>query len=151
MFKPISLLAVLAISLLFGCATQTPTSSSGKVFDSPIGEWTELYEQSGGHEIPVGGQGASTGTLKQTIIDETRGISSNNQRVEFYEIDDQGRWKGYWISDQALTKYYICDEKKSGSSFWGEITYQFNEAYNQYTGTWDRCGEGKKFWVKGFR
>jgi hypothetical protein len=150
MFQPIKVLLVLSISLVIGCATSSSseTSSSGKVFDSPIGEWTEQYESTSG-EIPSGTDG-KTKTIKFTIIDETRG-TSHNQRLEFYAIDEQGRWKGYWIHKKTQDKYWICDEEKGGSPFWGEIIFQFNETYNQYTGTWDKCGEGDKFPIKGFR
>ena len=148
MFQPTKVLLVLSISLVFGCAT--PTSSSGKVFDSPIGEWTEQFESSGGYEIDPGVD-TPTLTSKLSIIDKNRAIySRHNGRVEFYEIDEQGRWKGYWIHE-TMTKYYVCGEEKGGSVFWGKMVYEFNEAYNQYTGTWDRCGEGEIYAIKGFR
>jgi hypothetical protein len=148
MFQSIKVLLVLSISLVIGCATSP--SPSGKVFDSPIGEWTDQYETTGGGEIPSGVDGKIK-TTKIIIIDETRAIYPGlNGRVEFYAIDEQGRWKGYWI-DETLSKYFLCSEEKGGSPYWGEIIYQFNETYNQYTGTWDKCGEGKKYSTKGFR
>ena len=88
-------------------------------------------------------------TGKVTIVDETKGSYTNPVgRIEFYAIDDQRIWKGYWIEESGST---ACPEEKSGSMFWGEQIYQFNEAYNQYIGTWDSCGEGPKYGSKGFR
>lgn len=88
---------------------------------------------------------------KFTIVDETKGIyASPPGRVEFYSIDDQRRWKGYWINTTG-EKSFLCSEEKGGSSYWGEMIYQFNETYNQYTGTWDKCGQGKKYAIKGIR
>jgi hypothetical protein len=148
MFQSIKVLVVLSISLVIGCATSP--SPSGKVFDSPIGEWTDQYETTGGGEVPSGADGIIK-TTKFIIIDETRAIYPGlNGRVEFYAIDEQGRWKGYWI-DEHLTKYFLCSEEKGGSPYWGEIIYQFNETYNQYSGTWDKCGKGKKYAISGVR
>ena len=144
MSNPTRALAMLSISLLFGCAT----GPSGKVFESPIGEWTEYYEGSMG-EIDVGAADGMTRTAKFAIIDENSGVYKR-VRVQFYAKDEQRRWRGFWIMNTA-SKYNLCPEKKEGSDFWGETVFQFNEAYNQYTGYWDRCGEGKKYAIRGVR
>lgn len=127
-------------TLALGCAT----GPSGKVFDSPIGAWTENYESSTG----VGGV---TKTSKFIIIDDTRGTYTHpSGRVEFYAIDEPRRWRGYWINESG-EKSFLCSAEKSGSPYWGEMIYQFNASYNQYTGSWDKCGKGKKYAIKGFR
>ena len=28
---------------------------------------------------------------------------------------------------------------------WGVTTFKFNESYTEFEGTWDYCGEGKKY------
>ena len=146
LFHSTKTISILSAFLLVSCAT----APSGDNYDSPIGEWTDQYETTGGGEVPSGA-GGTTKTTKFIIIDETRAIYPGlNGRVEFYAIDEQGRWKGYWI-DEHLSKYFLCYEEKGGSPYWGEIMYQFNETYNQYTGTWDKCGEGKKYAISGFR
>ena len=61
-------------------------------------------------------------------------------------VDDQGRWEGYWVESGN-----DCTEKKHGSNSWGVSIYQFNETYNEYEGTWDMCGEGKKYKMTGVR
>jgi hypothetical protein len=146
LFHSTKTISILSALLLVSCAT----APSGDNYDSPIGEWTEHFESSGGGEVPSGPDGMTL-TSKLTIIDKNRATYSKlNGRVEFYEIDEQGRWKGYWIHE-TMQKYFLCPEEKGGSPFWGEIVYQFNETYNQYTGTWDKCGEGKKYAISGVR
>jgi hypothetical protein len=139
MFHSTKTLSMLSTLLLISCAT----APSGKSFDSPIGVWSEQYESSTG----IGGIRKRS---KVTIIDETKGTYTNpSGRIEFYAIDGQRRWKGYWINQSGT--YNLCSEEKGGSPYWGENIYQFNEAYNRYTGTWDFCGEGQKYALSGVR
>jgi hypothetical protein len=128
----ILLTAVLQIS----CAT----GPSGEIFDSPIGQWTERFEMVNG----------STSTAQLHIVDQNHATytSPHPGRIEFYAVDEQGLWKGYWINE---TGRYTCAEEKNGSRFWGESIYQFNETFNRYTGSWDACGEGHKYAVNGYR
>jgi hypothetical protein len=135
MLYPARFLVLLSSILIVGCAT----GPSGMTFDSPIGEWNEKVEKkSGGH-------GASI----LTILDETKAIYTNpSGRIEFHTIDAKRKWTGYWILENS---HNPCSEKKSGSLHWGETIYQFNETYNQYTGTWDNCGAGRKYKLSGVR
>jgi hypothetical protein len=111
---------------------------SGESFNSPLGEWSERYQDEGG-------QWKSS---KVTIVDETKARYTNpNGQVFFYSIDDQGKWEGYWVESREDR----CLEKKYGSNSWGVMVYQFNDAYNRYEGTWDWCGQGKKYFLKGVR
>jgi hypothetical protein len=134
MLNSIRVLAILSTLLIIGCAS----GPSRKTFDSAIGVWNVRYE------IPYGSPLSS----KLTIIDETGGTYSHLARVEFYAIDEQRNWKGYWTLE---TGFYACLEKKNGSIYWGESMFQFNETYNEYTGTWNFCGEEQKFATKGVR
>jgi hypothetical protein len=135
MFRSLKVLLTLSILLAIGCAT----APSGKTFDSAMGVWSDKYQTSMG----------KTRSSVVTIIDKTKGTYTNpDGRVEFYSIDDQRTWKGYWIEESGSDP---CSTEKSGSMFWGEQIYHFNETYNQYTGTWDFCGEGKKYSFKGVR
>ena len=150
MFQSLKAILLLSISLVFGCATSAPTSSSGTVYDSPIGKWTEHYEFVMG-EVTVGAGHSTTKTTRFTIFDETSG-KYDETRVEFYALEEPRRWKGYWIGGgSGWTKYFLCDEQKGGSDYWGETVFEFNETFNQYTGYWDRCGEGGKFAIRGVR
>jgi len=127
--------ALLTTILNSGCAT----GRSGMTFDSPVGVWSERYE------TPLGSQRSS----KVTFIDESRATYTNPEgRVEIYETDQQGRWKGYWIIASGSN---ACSEEKDGSVFWGEQVYQFNETYNRHKGTWDICGQGPKYAISGLR
>lgn len=137
MLNLLKICALLSITLIFGCAT----GPSGMTFDSPVGEWSEKYERMNDR---------GTRTHKFTMIDETKGTYPSSQKVEFYAIDEQRRWKGYWIMKTG-TNTNMCSEEKSGSPYWGVQVYQFNETYNQYTGTWDVCGEGQKYKTRGVR
>ena len=112
---------------------------SAMYFDSPIGEWSEQYQEMNG----------AWNLSKVTIIDETKGTYTNpDGRIQFYAIDEQGRWNGYWIEESGSTS---CSEEKSGSNYWGEYIFQFNDTYTQYEATWDVCGEGQKYPTKGVR
>jgi hypothetical protein len=120
--------------LVIGCA-----GPSGKSFDSPVGEWNSQIE-------PPYGAPKST---KLTIIDETRATYTwRNGRIFFYSTDERGRWEGYWVEDSGQLK---CSEKKDGSINWGVSIFQFNEAYNKFTGEWDSCGDGQRFGWDGSR
>jgi hypothetical protein len=128
-------LVMLSTLVIISCAT----APSGKTFDSAIGVWSDKYTTSMG----------KTRSSVVTITDETRGAYTNpDGRIEFYSIDDQRAWKGYWIEESGTKP---CPTEKSGSMYWGEQIYQFNETYNQYTGTWDFCGKGEKYSFKGVR
>ena len=131
---------LLSTILVIGCAS----GPSGKSFDSPIGEWNEEWE------MPET-RGADWRLQKVTIIDETRGTFTSHAttgRIQFYAIDDQGRWMGHWV--QILSSA-PCVEEKDGSRYWGVNIYQFNDNYSEYQGTWDNCGEGHKYRTKGYR
>jgi len=134
MLHSIKVLAMLLALLIVGCAS-TP---SGMSIDSPIGEWSEQYESMSG----------DMRSSKVTIIDESMGTYTNpDGRSEFYAIDE-GRSKGYWIEEGGSDP---CSEEKGGSMFWGEQNFEFNDTYDQYEGTWDMCGEGRKYTTKGVR
>ena len=136
MFHSTKALLMLSTLLIISCAT-TP---SGKNFDFPIGVWNEKYTSMNG----------KTHSSEVTIIDKTEGSYTNPRggRFEFHSTDDQYTWKAYWILESGDRS---CSTEKGGSKFWGEQIFQFNETYNQYTGTWDYCGEGTKYWTKGVR
>ncbi len=68
--------------------------------------------------------------------------SFHNGHILFSAVDDQGLWKGTWVEDQWGTIH--CGDQIDGSSTWGEAIFQFDETYNEYKGTWDPCGSGRK-------
>jgi len=113
-------------------------SQSEVTYDSPVGDWVGEYE-------------TMKGGLKKdsiTIVDETTGKDTlSGESTYFYSVDDQGRWEGYWVEAGG----WRCVEKKHDSNMWGVSIYQFNEANNEYEGTWDMCGEGKKYKMTGVR
>lgn len=127
---------LLTLTALTGCAS----GPSGEAFDSPVGLWTERFEM----------VNASTHTAQVHIVDENHATytSPHPGRIEFYAVDEQGRWKGYWINQ---TGRYACAEEKNGSRYWGESIYRFNQTFNRYTGTWDVCGEGPNYALEGYR
>jgi len=119
---------LLSTVLIIGCA-----GPSEKSFDSAMGEWSWTYE------LPSANRAAGT----MTIIDETKATYSHaNGRILFYAIDDQGKWEGYWVQ---ISAGHVCPNKKDGSTNWGVAIFQFNDAYNKFSGTWDYCGDGELF------
>jgi hypothetical protein len=86
-----------------------------------------------------------------TIVDEAKATYPSNQngRILFYAIDDQRKWEGYWVQD--IDGGGRCADKKDGSTYWGAVTFRFNETYTQWKGNFDFCGVGRKFPWDGFR
>jgi len=139
MNRPLIIRLVVWISLVAPslCLPGGAHAAEDESFDSPVGEWSEQYKY-----------GSQWRSSEVTIIDETKATYTNpNGQVFFYAIDDQGKWEGYWV--EALGGR--CLEEKYGSKKWGVMIYQFNDAYNKYEGTWDRCGQGPKYPMKGVR
>lgn len=127
---------LLSAVLVLGCAI----GPSGKSFDSAIGKWNSTYQKidSGSYSTPI------------TIIDETKATYPNRHgQISFHAIDDQRKWEGYWL--EKWGKNYVCAEARDGNAAWGRVMFQFNDQYNRFTGEWDFCGEGKKYWWNGFR
>ncbi len=125
---------LLSTSLIIGCA-----GPSGKSFDSAMGEWSWQFEYPSG--------GFSSG--KMTIIDETKATyTDRNGRILFHTIDDQGKWEGYWVESSGS---HSCSDKKDGSTDWGAVTFQFNDAYNRFSGKYNFCGDSQDFDWDGAR
>ena len=121
--------------LIIGSAS----GASGKTFDSALGEWSSIFQ----------GSDCQLNRIQLTIVDETKAIypSYRNGRIFWYAIDDQRKWEGYWIDEIAGN----CIEKKYGSTYWGVVTFRFNETYTEWKGEFDECGEGRKYPQDGFR
>jgi hypothetical protein len=129
MLNLVKTFVLLSTILIIGGAS----GSSGKSFDSAMGEWSWQYE------VPSGRFYSG----KMTIIDETKATYTfNNGRILFYAVDDQGKWEGYWVEDPGA---HGCSDKKDGSYNWGVAIFQFNDAYNKFRGKYDFCGEGSRF------
>ena len=125
---------LLSTILIIGCA-----GTSGKSFDSAMGEWNLRFHPPSG--TPV--------SAKLTIIDETKATYTwMNGRILFYATDGQGKWEGYWVEDAGQ---HDCSDKKDGSTDWGAGVIRFNDAYNKFTGEWDFCGDGEQFDWDGVR
>ena len=135
MLNLMRIFVVLSTTLLIGCAS----GPSGKSFDSAMGEWSWQLE------MPTGqGKGG-----KMTIIDETKAtVTHANGRILFYAVDDQGKWEGYWVQNSGA---HDCSDAKDGSTDWGVVTFQFNDAYNKFSGKWNFCGDGELFDWDGAR
>ena len=134
-----STLLVISSLIITSCAT-TP---SGQTFDSPVGVWNEKYKTMSG----------KTRSSETTIVDNTSGtyilLSSGMQgRLVFTSTAEPLVWKGYWVLESGSNP---CSTEKDGSVYWGEQVMNFNETFNQFTGTWDNCGEGSKYSIKGVR
>ena len=132
---PTRILVLVFPAAVIGCAT-TPADES---YDSPVGKWTEKSEKSSGGTI----------TSRLTIFDESSAEyrGSFNARVEFFAADDLGTWQGYWVSEGHAS----CLQEKGGSNSWGETIYRFNQTYTRYEGTWDYCGQDRKYTISGVR
>jgi hypothetical protein len=84
-----------------------------------------------------------------TIVDKRKATYTyDNGRILFYAIINQIYWEGYWVENSGA---HDCSEKKDGSTDWGVVKFQFNDAYNSFSGEWDFCGEGPKYSWSGVR
>ena len=43
---------------------------------------------------------------------------------------------GFWTADSAPTE---CDTERSGTSYWGKVTFEMSDAGRTYTGKWGYC------------
>jgi hypothetical protein len=120
--------------------SSSASGASGKTFDSAMGEWSSRAQ--------TGAGGCTLTTLQLTFVDETKATfpSYANGRILFYAIDDQRKWEGYWVQDGDG-----CANKKDGSTYWGAVTFQFNDTYTKWKGEYDECGVGRKFPWNGVR
>lgn len=111
---------------------------NGDAFEKAEGRWVSERERIHGR--------AQTST---TTFDYYGKMASRpGPVVTFYSADENGKWEGYWVEDSGR---HQCDTKNDGSHHWGVVQFQFNEAYNEFEGTWDFCGEGTKYGWKGKR
>jgi TolB-like protein/class 3 adenylate cyclase len=119
--------------------TGSASGASGKTFDSAMGEWSSRAQE----------RDCTLNTIQMTIVDETKAtyLSYGNGRILFYAIDDQRKWEGYWVQDGAD----YCANKKDGSTYWGAVTFQFNDTYTKWKGEYDECGVGRKHLWHGVR
>jgi hypothetical protein len=88
-----------------------------------------------------------------TIIDEKsaryRSARADSRgRIIFTSIGSEGRWEGYWIGSKPAN---VCLENREGSRNWGLVIWEFDETYSRFKGTWDYCGEGRKYLWNGRR
>jgi hypothetical protein len=115
------------------------SGASAKTFDSAMGEWSSIFQ----------GSDCVLNKIQLTIVDETMATypSYRNGRIFWYAIDDQRKWEGYWVDEIDGN----CIEKKDGSTYWGVVTFRFNDTYTQWKGEFDECGEGRKYSQDGFR
>lgn len=117
---------------------RTTAQADGDAFGKAQGRWvSERDKTQGGTQI-------STTTFDYY----GRMASRPGPMVTFYSADENGKWEGYWVEDSGR---HPCDKEEDGSQYWGMVQFQFNEAYNEFEGTWDFCGKGMKHGWKGKR
>ena len=108
-------------------------------YASVHGEWETRWQ---------GPSGKWTGGVILSIEDsKVASYMPGNGTIHFYQVDDLGRWEGFWVEAPANT----CSEEKHGSRNWGVATFQFNESFTSFNGTWDSCGQGERFAWAGDR
>ena len=132
MFRLTKVLSSFLIILAAGCAS----GPSGKTFNSATGQWNMKLQ---GPNIN------SVGSM--TIIDDTKATYSRknaysrvNGRILFNSSEGERNWAGYWVEEDEGP--YECSEARDGSKVWGEVSFQFNEAFNEFKGNSNICGEG---------
>jgi hypothetical protein len=125
-------------ALLFFVANSGGAVMADDLFEKAEGRWVSEWQTSHG----------GTETTKTTFDEYGRMSSVPGPWVTFYAADDAGLWQGYWTSDSSPQR---CPTEKEGRRHWGVVEFQFDEAYQEFEGTWDFCGEGQKWAWKGKR
>ncbi len=117
---------------------RTTAQAVGDTFGKAQGTWVSEWENTQGRT-----------QISTTTFDYYgRMASTPGPTVTFYSADDSGKWEGYWVDHSGS---HPCDTKEYGSHYWGVVEFQFNEAYNEFEGTWDFCGKDLKHGWKGKR
>lgn len=123
---------------LFLLAVSGTTVMAEELFAGAEGKWLTEWETTTGEE-----------KVAKTTFDAFGGMSSiPGPIVTFYSADANGLWEGTWTADSAPE---TCKVEKDGKSHWGVVRFQFNKSYDEFEGTWDFCGEGRKLSWKGKR
>lgn len=133
MFQPTKILMMLSITLIVGYPSIT--ISSEESYDSPAGRWKTKWQNN------------TRWKPSSLTFNNEKTAFYKGGRVVFFAASDQGKWDGYWIGK----KKGKCLEKKEGSSNWGKATFQFNETYDKFKGSWDFCGKGLAYGWNGKR
>ena len=108
-------------------------------YASAHGDWETRWQ---------GPSGQWTDGVALSIVDSSVAqYMPGNGKIHFYQVDDLGRWEGYWVEAPANT----CIEEKHGSRNWGIATFQFNESFTRFNGTWDSFGQGQRYAWAGDR
>ncbi len=103
------------------------------------GDWVTRWQ---------GASGKWTEGIRMNIADNSSAsYSPGSGRIYFYEVDELGRWEGHWVEAPSSS----CSSEKHGSRNWGVATFQFNDNFTEFNGTWDVCGQGKRFAWAGRR
>lgn len=108
------------------------------VFGKAEGRWDSEWQTSRG--------GTQTG--RSTFDSYGQMSTIDGPVVTFYTADDSGYWEGYWTAPNSP---HPCATEKDGYRHWGVVKFQFDESYDQFTGTWDFCGEGETWEWQGKR
>ncbi len=103
------------------------------------GDWVTRWQ---------GASGKWTEGIRMNIADNSSAsYAPGSGQIYFYEVDQLGRWEGHWVEAPSSS----CATEKHGSRNWGVATFQFNDNYTEFNGTWDVCGQGKRFAWAGKR
>ncbi len=133
MFRPAKILALLSFTLITGYASTI--FSSEEIYDSPTGKWKTKWQ-------------FNTRWRSSSLAFNDENLAFyNGGRIVFFAKSDQGKWEGYWVEGGTGK----CSEEKEGSRNWGKATFQFNESYDKFKGSWDECGKGLEYGWNGKR
>ncbi len=132
------ILGAATAALLLAAAAGGAASAEG-VFDQAEGRWLSEWQTSRG----------GMHTAKSTFDEYGRMASvPDGPWVTFYSADDSGQWEGFWTAKSSPQR---CTTAKEGNHHWGVVRFQFNQAYDEFAGTWDFCGEGEQWEWRGKR
>jgi len=105
------------------------------------GKWKGQSEKYRGGMMKVGMKFYATGKVHYM----------RSETLRFHTADDNRLWEGIWAKEPGFFGKKSCPTAPDDADSWGVVTFQFNEAYTEFEGSWDYCGEGKKFKWTGKR
>jgi hypothetical protein len=122
----VSIACLLAVLCTVDVAADAP-------FDKLKGKWSSRQGRIGTGNPPIRATMTFDGS---SIVDYSYGT------VYFDSSSSDGLLTGYWVELYGGSK---CSSEKHGSRYWGTVQFQFNDAFDEFTGIWRRCDTSKEY------
>lgn len=107
------------------------------LFDKLKGKWSSRQEYGSGNPP----------TRATMTFDGSNIADYSHGTIHFDSSNSDGLLTGHWVELYGPK----CSSEKHGSRTWGVVQLQFNDAFDQFAGTWRFCDAGKEHQWTGER